>query len=94
MYLSATPSNLYGCEIWKLKQRDIRTRKTEEMKFMRSRAGCIFSDHRRHEDILEELKVDSVEKKLAQYKQKCFNHICSMEDIGYPVQLLNYRSIG
>jgi len=35
-----------------------------------------------------------VEQKLAQYKQKYLNHICRMEDIRYPKQLLDYRSIG
>jgi len=35
---------------------------------MRHTAGYSLLDHRRNEDILEELKVDSVKKKLAQYK--------------------------
>jgi hypothetical protein len=38
------------------------------MKFTRRRAGYSLLDHRRN--ILEELKVDPVEKKYAQYKQK------------------------
>jgi hypothetical protein len=40
------------------------------MKFMGHTAGNSLSDHTRNEDILEDLKVDPVEKKLAQYKQK------------------------
>jgi hypothetical protein len=44
------------------------------MKFVRSTAGDSLLDHRRNEDILEELKVDSVGQKLAQYKQKLLNH--------------------
>jgi hypothetical protein len=32
------PSLLYGCEIWTLKQGDIRRLKTAEMKFMRHTA--------------------------------------------------------
>jgi len=43
------------------------------MKFTRRTAGYTFICHRRN-DILEELKVDPVEKKLAQYKQKWLNH--------------------
>jgi hypothetical protein len=46
------------------------------------------------EDILEEIKVDPVEKELAQYKQKWLNHISRMEDIRHPKQLLDYQSIG
>jgi len=56
----AIPWLLYGCEIWTLKQRDIRRLKTAEKKFMRRTAGYNLLDHRRNEDILEEIKVDSV----------------------------------
>jgi hypothetical protein len=49
-----------------VKQRDIKELKTSGMIFMRSTAGCILTDHRRNWDILEEHKVDPVEKKLAQ----------------------------
>jgi hypothetical protein len=52
-----------------LKQRDIRRLKTAEMKFMRLAEGCSLLDHRRNEDILEELNMAPVEKKLAQHKQ-------------------------
>jgi len=51
-----------------LKQSDVRRLKTAEMKFMRRTSGYSLLDHRRDEDILE-LRVDPVEKKLAQYKQ-------------------------
>jgi hypothetical protein len=37
-------------------------------------------DHK-NEDSLEELKVDPVEKKLAQYKQERLHHASRMEDI-------------
>jgi len=40
------------------------------MKFLRYKAGWNLLDHRRNEDILEELKVDPVKRKSAQYKQK------------------------
>jgi len=36
------PTLLYGCEIWTLKQRDIRRIKTAEMKFMKHTAGYTF----------------------------------------------------
>jgi hypothetical protein len=47
---------------------------------MRRTAGYSLLDHRRS-DISKEIKVDPVEKKLAQYKQKWFNHIIRMGDI-------------
>jgi hypothetical protein len=48
---------LYGCEVRILNQRDIRRLKAAEMKFIRRTAGYSLLDHRRNEDILEELKV-------------------------------------
>jgi hypothetical protein len=51
-------SLLHGCRIWTLKQRDINRLKREEMKFKGH------TDNRRNEDILKEIKVDTVEKKL------------------------------
>jgi hypothetical protein len=64
------------------------------MKFMRRTAEYSLLDHRRNEDILEELKVDSVEKKLARYKQKWLNHVSKIDDIRYSKRRLStYRPI-
>jgi hypothetical protein len=71
--------------------RDIRRQKTAEMKFMRRTPGYTLLARRRNEDILGEIKVDTVEKKLAQYKHKWLNVVSRMEDIGYPKRLLDYR---
>jgi len=46
----AVPSLLYGCEIWTLKQRDLRRLKTAEMKFMICIAGYSLLD-------IEKIKV-------------------------------------
>jgi hypothetical protein len=80
----ATPSLLCGCEIWTLKQRDMRRLKTAETKCMTHTARYSLLYHRMNEDILEELKVHSAENKLAQYKQKWINHFSRMKDIRYP----------
>jgi len=48
-----------------MKQSDTGRLKTAEMKFTRRTAGYSLLDRRRHEDILEELKADPVEKKSA-----------------------------
>jgi hypothetical protein len=50
---------------------NIRRLKTAEMKFMKHTAGYNLLDHRR-KDILEELLVEPVKNKLAQYKQKSY----------------------
>jgi len=52
------------------------------MKFMRRTVGYSLLDHRRNENILG-LKVDTLEKKLAQYEQKRLNHVSRMKDIRY-----------
>jgi len=64
------------------------------MKFMRRITGYSLLDHKKNEDILEELKVDPIENKLAQYKQKWLNHVSRMKNIRYPSQILDCRSIG
>jgi hypothetical protein len=64
------------------------------MKFMRRKAGCSLIDHKRNEDILEEIKGDPFARKLAHYKQKRLSHVSKMADIRYPEQLLDYRPIG
>jgi hypothetical protein len=46
---------LYDCEIWSLKQRDIRRMKAAETKFMRRTARYRLQDHIRNEDILKNL---------------------------------------
>jgi len=48
---------------------------------MRRTACYSLLDRRRNEDVLEELKVDPVEKKLLQYKQSCLHHVSVMVDI-------------
>jgi hypothetical protein len=54
------------------------------MKFIRRIAGYSLLGNRRNEDILEELKVDPVEKKLARCKQEWLNNVSRMEGIIYP----------
>jgi len=67
--------------------------KTAKMKFMGPTAQYSSLEHRWNEDILEELKEDTVKNKLAQYKQKWLNHFSRMEDIRYPKQLHDHQPI-
>jgi hypothetical protein len=53
-------------EIWTFKQGHVRRLKTVEMKFMRYTAIYKSLDHRRYEDILDVIKVEKFETKLAQ----------------------------
>jgi hypothetical protein len=61
---------------------------------MRRTVGYSLLDHRRDEDILQEFKKHSFEKKVAQYKQNLLNHVSRMEDIRYTKHLLDCRPVG
>jgi hypothetical protein len=63
------------------------------MKIMRRKARYSLLERSRN-DVLEERKVDPVEKKLVQYKQEWLNHVSRMEGIRYPKQLHDYGPIG
>jgi len=71
----------------------MRCLKTAEVKFWDARKDTVYLEHKRNENI-SELKVDPLEKKLAQCKQKCLNHVSRIQDIRYPKNLLDYRPIG
>jgi len=56
-----------GCEIWTLKQRDIRNLQEAEMKSMENKARYVLLDYKGSGNILE-LNLHPVKNKLAQYK--------------------------
>jgi hypothetical protein len=56
--------------MWTLKRRNIRGIKTTKMKFTTLTEEYSLLCHRRNENILEDLEINAVEEKLAQYKQK------------------------
>jgi hypothetical protein len=61
------------------------------MKFMRRTTRFNYYTTEEILEILEELKVDPVEKKLAQHKQK-LSHFSRVKDIRYPKHLtISYR---
>jgi hypothetical protein len=66
--ISASPSILYGCEIWTLKQRDIRKTRTADMKFTIRTAGYSSLHHRSDdtsgltEDVSKSFRTVSISK--------------------------------
>jgi len=48
-------------------------------------------DHKRNENILEELKVEAVDEKLRRYKSHWLRHVTRMNNIRVPKIMLNYR---
>ena len=53
-----------------------------------------FFDHKSKEEILEDLKIESVEEKLRRYKSKWLRHITIINSNRLPKIMLNYRPNG
>jgi hypothetical protein len=67
---------------------------TAEMKYLWQTAAYTLLNHKRNEDILEELHVTPLENKLCTYRHKWFQRIHGMEDNRLPKQLMNYHPKG
>jgi hypothetical protein len=64
------------------------------MKYLPRTAEHTLLDHKRKEEILEELHVTALEDKLCTYRHKLFQHVHRMEDTRLPKQFLNYHPKG
>jgi hypothetical protein len=87
----AVPSLLYGTEIWTLRRTNKEQLTSIEMKFFRRTIGYTLFDHKRKE-LLEELKVRPVDKKLRRYKSNWLQHVTRMNKNRIPKIRLNHRS--
>jgi hypothetical protein len=58
------PMLLYGSEIWTLSKKDTKQVPSIQIKIFRRRAGYTLFDHKRNEEILEQMKVEPVNVKL------------------------------
>jgi hypothetical protein len=57
--------------------------------------GNILHDHKQNEEILEDMKVESVDKKLRRYKSNWLQHVTRMNNNNrMPKIILNYRPNG
>jgi hypothetical protein len=83
---------LYGSEVWTLRPKDKKQLTLIGMKFFRT-VGYTLFDHKRNEEILEELKVEPVDEKLRRCKSNWLQHITRMNN-RVPKILLNYRPNG
>ena len=64
-----------------------------EMKFFRT-AGYTLLDHRRNEEILEELKAEPADEKLSRYISNLLRHATRMDSNRMPKIMLNCRPNG
>ena len=71
----ALPTLLYGCETGVLTERNKSTLTSAEMKFMRRTVKYTWKDYKAIEDILLELKINQVVKKIQRYRNKSLQHV-------------------
>ena len=64
------------------------------MKFFRRTARYTLFDHKRNEEILEELTVESVNQKLRRYKSNWLRLVTRMDNNTMPNVMLNYMPTG
>jgi hypothetical protein len=60
-----------------------------EMRFLRSVAGYRLTDHRRDEDIREEIQIKDINSRIKDYQIKWLQHLERMEQNRIPKLLLN-----
>jgi hypothetical protein len=78
----AVPILLNGSEAWTLKEQDKSRITAAEIEFMRKTAKYTWQDHKRNQDITEELEIRSVMEKINNYKNKWIQHVRRMDRAG------------
>lgn len=72
-------------------ERRIKNLTSLEIKRFKRTARYIPFDHRRNEEIMEEVKVESVDEKLRRYKSNRLQCVKRMNNNRIPKIMLNYR---
>ena len=65
-----------------------------EIKVFRKTTGYTLFDHKRKENILEELKVEPADEKIRRFKSSWLRNVIRMNNDGMPKIVLNYRPNG
>jgi hypothetical protein len=92
--IMAIPTLLYGSEYRTLTKRQKSRLEAAEMRFLRSVAGYRLIDHRRNEDIREELQIIDINSRIKDYQIKWLQHLERMEQNRIPKLLLYYKPKG
>jgi hypothetical protein len=69
----AIPTILYDSECWTFTIRQKRRLEAAEFRFLRSVAGYRLIDHRRNEDIREELQIIDIKSRISDFQINGFN---------------------
>jgi hypothetical protein len=84
---------LYGSEYGTIKAMDARRITAAEMKYMRRRAGCIWTDYKTNAQIVKELKITPILDQLLEYKRNWI-HVNRIPHIRLPRVMEHYSSTG
>jgi hypothetical protein len=71
----ALPTLLYGCKTWEIREQDKSMIASVEMKFVRRMANYTWQDCITNKDVLLELKIKPVIKKIQNYGNKWVQHV-------------------
>jgi hypothetical protein len=88
------PTLLYGSENWTIKANDKTRISASEMRLMRTTAKYIWSDYKRKDDILKELRTEPVMGKILKYKNNWSQRVNRMQRNRFPKLLKNYKPRG
>ncbi|KAJ4451110.1 hypothetical protein ANN_02550 [Periplaneta americana] len=89
----AIPTLTYGSETWCMTTQMKRI-EAAEMRLLRPIAGYSLLDHKRNEDIRQELNMPNIIETITEYRNKWHEHICTMEPTRIPYRLHHYKLQG
>jgi hypothetical protein len=90
----ARPVLCYGSEAWTIRNGDSNRHMACKMKFIRRMARYMKWDHKRNEDILIELKIESMIDYIKHYQESWRSHVNRMNAGRFPKAILRYRPKG
>ena len=90
----AVPTFLYASETWTLGKGEEKKIQAAEMRFLRSVQGFSLLDRRRNIDIRQDLKIQSLNETIKEYKRRWCGHVARMPDTRLPVAALKYKPSG
>jgi hypothetical protein len=93
IYNTPAIPKLCGSEAWTLKEQDKPKITAAEIKFTRTTAKHTWDDHKRNQDITEELKIQVMEK-INNYKNKWTQYVRPMDRARLPHAVLKYQPAG
>jgi hypothetical protein len=89
----AIPVLIYGSDIWTLTQQDKSRLKASEMKFLSRTAGYTLLDHKKNQDILQELNTTPVLEKITKYRHNWVKHVHRKNNSKFPKTLIEYHPL-